>query len=342
MKLFCAKTFKIRTPVVAYLLITDKCNMRCRYCFVDCSKKKEELSTPEWLGLIDELAKRGVRQICLMGGEPTLHPDFETIVDKIVSLGISCDTTTNGVLAEKKLSAMKKLNSVMVSLDGSREAHDSNRKTTGGGGTFDTTLNAIKLLRKEGVTTRINAVMTKQSAKDIDFLLGLAEELDLYVTFSLTADFPEHAQNEADEIMLSPDEIRQLYRDLKKRNGKDSRILFSNEALDFVINYPLPHKEVIWKEDKEHASFYPHVCPFGRAMFYVDSDGGFFPCATLWNSPRFKPVNYRKEGFDAAFNGMEPLPCRTCFCPGIPDWNRVSSAAGFLDGLRITLRQALK
>ncbi|MDP2939648.1 MAG: radical SAM protein [Candidatus Omnitrophota bacterium] len=324
-----------RSPVVAYLLLTDRCNMHCRYCFVDTTKKRKELSTQEWKQLIDEIFTMGCRMICLMGGEPLLHPDIEEIIGHIQSKKIICDMTTNGILVPKMINVVKKINSLMVSLDGDEVANDANR----GKGSFKYALDAIKIARENGVVVRINAVMTKQSQNSLEFLLNLADKFDLYVTFAITAEFLCEDIVRAEEVTLSDGEIKNVFIKLKKLRQQGRRVLFSQAALDYVINYPLPYNKIIFQDDIEHRKFYKNKCPFGNTMFYVDANGDLYPCAALWNTDHFQPMNILKDGFQKAWDNMARLRCLTCFCPGVPEWNRIMSLRGLTDGLLVTLKQ---
>ena len=49
--LYC-KTFRKNVPVVLYLLLTDRCQMRCRYCFVDHVNTRKEMTTEEVFGIV--------------------------------------------------------------------------------------------------------------------------------------------------------------------------------------------------------------------------------------------------------------------------------------------------
>lgn len=334
-KMVSCKAFNRRDPVVAYLLITDRCNLRCRYCFVDVEQKRDELSTDEWIKIINETVRRGTKMICLMGGEPLLHPDIDQIIDHIHSKGIICDMTTNGWLLPNKIELIKKLDSIMISIDGDAEATDINR----GEGAFAKALRAIEIARQNNIVVRLNAVMTQQSINSIEFLLDLAEKHDLYVTFSITAEFPEKYENLANQIMLNEQQIRDLYKKLKILRAEGKRILFSDLCLDYVINYPTAYNEIIFK-GSPHAQYYTKGCLFGRTMYYIDANGDFYPCAALWNHEAFTPKNIRKDGFENAWNNMSGLKCISCFCPGVPEWNDIMSFSGLLRGLKISLLQS--
>lgn len=73
------------------LMLTNWCNYHCPYCFgVDmmAPKKKAEAMTRETFnGILDWLSKEPFdRVIHLMGGEPTLNPDIEWMIEKLLDL----------------------------------------------------------------------------------------------------------------------------------------------------------------------------------------------------------------------------------------------------------------
>lgn len=68
-------------------IITVDCNKNCPYCFAAFSrnrtpKDQREMSYGNFLRLLDKLPED--YHIKLLGGEPTLHPDFGKMVDELV------------------------------------------------------------------------------------------------------------------------------------------------------------------------------------------------------------------------------------------------------------------
>ena len=89
--------------------VTDRCNLRCRYCMpaerVRWLDRKEILTFAEITRLVRIFTRLGVRRVRLTGGEPLLRRGLVQLVRSIAavpqveSLGI----TTNGVLMERYL-----------------------------------------------------------------------------------------------------------------------------------------------------------------------------------------------------------------------------------------------
>ena len=72
------------------LMLTNWCNYKCPYCFgIDYMAPniaKQNMSQTTFTNIIEWLSETpNVKTIHLMGGEPTLHPDFEWIVEYLLA-----------------------------------------------------------------------------------------------------------------------------------------------------------------------------------------------------------------------------------------------------------------
>ncbi len=94
-------------PASAELELTLKCNLRCKHCIVSAGLPAEnELSTGEWIGLIEEL---GAVRYTLTGGEPLMREGFAEIVRAIKESGSYVKILTNGTLVGENLGAFEPL-----------------------------------------------------------------------------------------------------------------------------------------------------------------------------------------------------------------------------------------
>jgi hypothetical protein len=89
------------------VLLTQRCVRSCPYCF---AKKHMSDSAPEdilsWENLIylaDFLEASGERNISLLGGEPTLHPDFTDFVIYLLERNFTIRVFTSGIMADGTL-----------------------------------------------------------------------------------------------------------------------------------------------------------------------------------------------------------------------------------------------
>ena len=92
------------------IAILNYCNLKCEYCFADDMIQEESSAvTLEDFQKILEFTARvpGMNHIGIIGGEPTLHPQFDEILKEVNKYCKECNTDatlfTNGIELEKHL-----------------------------------------------------------------------------------------------------------------------------------------------------------------------------------------------------------------------------------------------
>jgi GTP 3',8-cyclase len=146
------------------LSVTDRCDLRCRYCMAERMTflpKAELLTLEELATLADRFVARGVTRIRLTGGEPLVRRGIETLVDALGRrLGAGLDEltlTTNGVrlaaFAPRLAAAgVCRVNVSLDSRDPARFAHITR------GGDVAQVLAGIAAARAAGLAVKINMV----------------------------------------------------------------------------------------------------------------------------------------------------------------------------------------
>lgn len=105
--------------------VTDRCNLRCRYCRpaegVELLRHEDILRYEEIVDIVSEAVDMGFHKIRLTGGEPLLRRGVLALVDMLARLNGVEDLamTTNGTLLAGKAASLKAagLHRVNVSLD---------------------------------------------------------------------------------------------------------------------------------------------------------------------------------------------------------------------------------
>jgi cyclic pyranopterin phosphate synthase len=105
--------------------VTDRCNLRCRYCMPEQDyvwlPKQSILTFEEIARLVRVFTSLGVHKIRLTGGEPLLRHDLPTLTAMLAAIPGVQDLalTTNGLLLAKQAVALRRagLGRVTVSLD---------------------------------------------------------------------------------------------------------------------------------------------------------------------------------------------------------------------------------
>lgn len=114
------------SPISINLDLTSACNYSCPFC-VDSKliNAGKTLALEEIEKVIDTLHSHGLLSVILIGGgEPTLHPDFEAVVETIKRKGIQVGIATNGSRLEKIEAIADRLEEkdwVRISIDAASE-----------------------------------------------------------------------------------------------------------------------------------------------------------------------------------------------------------------------------
>ena len=85
---------------IGTILLTTRCNMCCSHCGRDSGPLGIDITTENFIKYLDYLKKDGVGEICLTGGEPTLHPNIIDFIKLVMDANISIQIITNGKLKE--------------------------------------------------------------------------------------------------------------------------------------------------------------------------------------------------------------------------------------------------
>ncbi len=107
------------------LSITDRCNLRCRYCMPEegvCKKSHAEMLTEdEMITAVEAAAALGITRLRLTGGEPLVKKNILSICRRAAAVtGIQdIALTTNGILLPQMAQALKDagVNRINLSLD---------------------------------------------------------------------------------------------------------------------------------------------------------------------------------------------------------------------------------
>jgi len=158
--------------------LTGKCNLHCEYCFyANEMHGRPDLSIEEWFTFLDELGGLGVRSLTLSGGEVFVRKDLWEIIDYLIEKRMRYSILSNGTLITEetlqqfnKGKRMQRLNSIQVSIDGSRpEVHDKSR----GKGSFERALRGLRLLKEVGFPVTSRVTINRHNLDDLESIADL-------------------------------------------------------------------------------------------------------------------------------------------------------------------------
>lgn len=175
---------------ISYLRIsiTDRCNLRCRYCMpegIQQVRMHEILTYEEILEIAKAAASLGITKIKVTGGEPLVRLGCADLVKQLKGIpGIEQVTmTTNGILLKQYLPELKEagIDAINVSLDTLKP--EVFRMITGSDRLQDVK-EGIEASVHAGIRTKVNTVLqTGVNDGEWKDLVRLAQDLPIDVRF---------------------------------------------------------------------------------------------------------------------------------------------------------------
>jgi cyclic pyranopterin phosphate synthase len=156
------------------LSVTDRCNLRCRYCMpaegIPKLKHQDILSYEELMMLAESAVQLGIEKIRVTGGEPLVRSGIIDLLKNLARIPNlrQLVLTTNGVLLEEmseslRLAGVQRLN---ISLDSLRPSTFSQITRCGD---LEKVLNGIHVAEKTGFPIKIN-VVAMRGVNDEEFV----------------------------------------------------------------------------------------------------------------------------------------------------------------------------
>jgi len=109
------------SPLHVEVGITNRCNHRCKFCTLNwITHGQSSIAKDVFLSALDDMGKMGVKSLYFAGeGEPTLHKDLPSFINRAKELGISSSISSNGSLFTSDLAEgiLGKLSWIRFSVD---------------------------------------------------------------------------------------------------------------------------------------------------------------------------------------------------------------------------------
>lgn len=171
------------------LAITDRCNLRCRYCMPDQGATfvpyKEILRYEEMVHLVRIFVGLGIQKLRITGGEPFARRDCVPFMQKIIGIdGVTgLFVTTNGIVTASHLDDLKKMgiSGINLSLD---TLDPQYFKSLTRHGLLDNVLATMHGCLEREIPLKINTVVLEETTdENILAIASLAEKYPLTVRF---------------------------------------------------------------------------------------------------------------------------------------------------------------
>lgn len=286
--------------------VTQKCNMKCTYCYEGIDKENRSMNRKiadkviEYINSLNEDIS-----IRFHGGEPLL--EFSLIKyfcsrlkdnKHIKRFGL----TTNGLLLddEKIDFLIRTMGDVSISLDGDEYVNDLHRKRSDGCGTYKLVIPAVKKMLEKEPYVRARMTITPDTVshldQSVDKLVEIGFRMIAVAVDSFDARWNEKNQNEYMDAVLK---IYQKYKDMTE---------YSISVIDNSLLKKLG------------------PCAGGKTSIHIATNGDLYPCGLTVNNLEFKIGNI-ETGIDSrkledllSYSELKNPECEGCtmysFCSG--------------------------
>lgn len=80
-----------------WLDLTRKCQLECLHCYNSSGPDGDHgtMTRDDWFSVLDQAVRTGVEMIQLIGGEPTMHPDFADLLNHALTIGLKVEVFSN-------------------------------------------------------------------------------------------------------------------------------------------------------------------------------------------------------------------------------------------------------
>jgi uncharacterized protein len=329
-------------PTRVTLFPSDRCNLRCRYCYASATDGGHTLSLSAARAAIDLIAdnakKKGTAQFSIGfhgNGEP--FTAFEVVqecceyaqhIAELHDMTCPISTATNGVMSEDRLDYLVAwISDVNVSSDILPDIQNQQRPTAQGGASFDSVDHTLRRLDVAGVQYGIRATITSASVTRMREMAAFVKE------------------NYPNCNMLHMEPVFEVGRALKTGQSAPESKLFTREYLKAQAELDGSGVRLVYsgaRADGLYASF----CSVCRNGFTVTAEGNVTSCYEVctYQDPRAQRYLYGKYDEAAGrfvfdLQKMEALSqltvsnlafCENCFCK----WHCAGDCAAKTLGMR--------
>ena len=246
--------------------ITGRCQLRCKHCFNNSGLgNNQELPLSLIERLLDEMIKWDVQVLRISGGEPTMHHQFESIVDACARHNMPISMNSHGVYTKRVLERLTKapIERFLISIDGLQGANDAIR----GKGTYERAMHSCKILKKTGQAVTIAYHVGNNNIQDLGDLIDIAASID--IDFKVSPIRPiGRAIKELPHSFVSSEDYYNVVQIVSEKRARYPHIKISTD-FDILDN----------NDEKRELNPNLASCDAGRKMISISYSGDIYPCA---------------------------------------------------------------
>lgn len=319
------KAFVDAIPISGTFELTPRCNFRCRMCYVhlkpsEIPKYGKELTAREWIRIAKGAKEAGTTWLCITGGEPLMHPEFETIWRELSQMGFFITLQTNASMIDGKFEKLLEAfppRQVKITLYGTNnDVYEQVCRIPGG---FTKVDRGIQRLKEMRIPIQLVSTIIRQNEDDVKRMAFYAycNQLPWTMTAGVKSSV-RGAENEAGDVRiqerLDEQKKKEIQYLLKNRPVeierkpctycKDYRIgywITWNGEIRFCSFMNEPHikiREQAFREAWEKLIRYEEELDWPEECKTCKAQKGCFKCAGMLNAECGSPHKVTEEFCD--------------------------------------------
>jgi coenzyme PQQ biosynthesis enzyme PqqE len=169
----------VSNPLALIAEVTHRCPLHCVYCSnpLQLASVNAELSTAEWVSVLQECGKLGMLHAHFTGGEPLARHDLTELIAAARAAGLYTNLITSGIgLTDQRLQALVDagLDHVQISFQDSREGAAN---WIAGAKAHAHKIELSRSIRKHKIAFTVNLVVHRQNLDHLEEMIGFIEQL---------------------------------------------------------------------------------------------------------------------------------------------------------------------
>lgn len=246
-------------PISVLWELSNNCNFRCGFCYINCLDKKEVpiRSLQEDLMIAEALINAGMLFCTLTGGECLLYPHFEALYQHLKEHGVLVTVFTNGsLLTDDHLSLFEEYPPYQVEISLYGITDNAFQKVTGVSVEWKERVeDAVLQLQGNKTIIRCKTPINSLTEDQISLIASWCEEhqIEYYTSPEL---LPTYTGNK----LLEFEPSKECIEEYRSRNIRDKQI----------------HSDGVFS--KKHT----FDCPAGKTNAFLSFDSYLYPCSSAY------------------------------------------------------------
>lgn len=301
---------RITTLPIVILMPHSACNCRCVMCDIwKDNRNLKQLTESDIEGLLSSLRKLGTQQVLMSGGEALLNPNFFRFCEMLSAEGIRISLHSTGLtLKHHANDIVKRVNDLIVSIDGDELLHDEIRNIPGAFAKLSEGISSIRNLDPSFRITSRTVIQRLNFRRWLDTILA-SREIGIDQVSFLPADVSSHAFNR--EVLWSEKRQHEVLLDENELGVLES---ITEEVIRWSERHPgyiAESNEKLRKIPAYYSACYGHnpfpykKCNAPWVSAVVEPDGSVRPCF-------FHAIagNIRRDSLQDILNSKENMKFR--------------------------------